>query len=407
MADERPIDAPPARAPADPRLRGFADRVTLERAQAWIDGRAVRLPPVEVDAAVAAGRVLAAPVVAAADHPPAPRAGEDGYAVRAADTVGASTYNPLSLRPEGAAGPLGPGAAALVAAGTSLPQGADAVLGFDAAQEAGGGVECIAPAAPGGGVEARGRQARAGAILAAAAQRLRAQDAAWLASLGVARVSAVGRPRIRIAVAGAKREGGAAAPDAHLLLLAALVARDGGELEPVPVASGLRDALRRALAPPAPDLVIVTGRTGAGPDDDAPGALAELGELAIHGVALRPGGSAALGTLAGITAALLPGDPLACLVVYELIAGRLVRAAAGLAPGLPHRRRDARLARKLVSTVGVTEVCQVRLAAGEAEPLGAHDFGGLATAARADGFVVVPAPLEGYPAGEAVTVHEY
>jgi molybdopterin molybdotransferase len=392
----------------DVRLRGFADRASVERALAWVDGCAPRLGPEEVAVADAAGRVLAAAHTAPADHPPGPRCAGDGYAVRSADTVGASAYNPLPLRLERTGEPLGPGGAALVAAGAALPEGADALLGFDAAEAAGGAVEAIAAVAEGAGVERPGDEVRAGTAIGSAGRPLRAHEAALLAALGVARASVVARPRVRLVVAGAKGPGAAgSAADVDGQLVRALVARDGGLAEVEPPAATLREALARAAERPAPDLVLALGRTGTGPDDEAPLALAAAGELALHGVALRPGGSAAMGRVAGVPVLLLPGDPLACLVAYELFAGRLVRRLGGRDPALPHPAREAEVSRRIVSAVGCVDVCQVRLVGGAVEPLGIAEFGGLAAAARADGFVVVPAALEGYPPGARVTVRTY
>lgn len=407
MPHREPSRVAPGRAFFDVRLRGFPDRVSLDRAQACVDAHALRLASVDVHVGEAAGRILSSPLEAVADQPPSARVSEDGYAVRADDTVGASTYNPVVLRPRGPSDPPSAGAAALVVAGAPLPEGTDAVLGFDSAQATEAGVECIAAVASGAGVEPQGRQVRAGTSVAAAGRRLLPHEAAWLATVGVERVSVVARPRVRVVIAGAKGGGAVAPRDAHGPLLRALVERDGGAPEVREAGASLGHAIRLALEPPAPELVIVTGRTGTGQDDAAPLALAEVGELLLHGIALRPGGTAAVGLASGILVALLPGDPLGCLVSYELVAGRAVRGAAGLEPGLPHRRREAKLARKLASSVGLVEVCQVRLAAGAAEPLGIADFGGLSLAARADGFVVVPAALEGHPAGQTVTVHEY
>jgi molybdopterin molybdotransferase len=389
----------------DVRLRGFADLATLASAHAWIDARVTPPAAEAVGVGDGVGRVLAAAVVAAGDHPPAARAGADGFAVRSADVAGATAYDPVPLRLAGGAGPLGPSATALVAAGAPLPAGADAVLGFDGAQPSGPGlVDAVVAVAPGAGVDRAGQQLRAGALAAAAGRVLAPRDAALLATLGLARVSVAARPRVRLAVLGPKEPG---AVDAHGAALGALVARDGGELEALPVGGPPADALARALRAPAPALVLVTGRTGTGPDDDAAPALAAAGELALHGIALRPGGSAALGAAGGVPVALLPGDPLACLVAYELLAGRLVRQLAGLGPGLPHATRELEVRRKLVSAVGFVDVCQVRIVDGQVEPLGVAEFGGLAAAARADGFVVVPAPLEGHAPGARVTVHLY
>ena len=392
----------------DVRLRGFADRVSLERALAWLDGLPARPGAEEVGVAESVGRVPAAPLAALRDHPPADRAGEDGYAVRSAETVGASAYHPVLLRLQDPAQVLAPGSAALVAAGAVLPGGADAILGFDAAQEAGADLEVIGTVAGGAGVERAGQQLRAGAPLAGAGLPISPQQAGLLASLGVERVSVVARPRVRLLVAGPKPAPGApAGGDAHGAMLRALVERDGGSLEADGVGAGLREALRRAAAAPGADLLLVTGRSGTGPDDEAPLALAEAGELVLHGIALRPGGSSGMGLAGGRAVLLLPGDPLACLCAYELLAGRLVRRLAGRDPGLPHPTREAEVGRKIVSAVGFAEVCLVRLVAGRAEPIGVADFGGLAAAARADGFVVVPEPLEGYAPGARVTVHLY
>jgi molybdopterin molybdotransferase len=190
-------------------------------------------------------------------------------------------------------------------------------------------------------------------------------------------------------------------------MLRALVERDGGVPEAIGAGAGVRDALRRAVGAPGADLVVATGRTGTGPDDEAPLALAEAGELSVHGLALRPGGSTGMGLAGRVPVLLLPGDPLACLCAYELLAGRLVRRLGGRHPGLPHATRLAEVGRKIVSAVGLVEICQVRLVAGRVEPLGVAESGGLSAAARADGFVVVPAALEGYAPGARVTVHRY
>jgi molybdopterin molybdotransferase len=85
----------------------------------------------------------------------------------------------------------------------------------------------------------------------------------------------------------------------------------------------------------------------------------------------------------------------------------MVRLLGGRDPALPHRRVEAEVVRKIVSTVGFLDVCQVRLGAGRAEPLGSVESATVATAARADGFVLIPAPLEGYAPGSRVEVLLY
>ena len=393
----------PGGPPPDARLRGFADRVPLERAVEWVDRTAKRLASVEIGVAEAVGRVPAAPIAAPMDLPPLDRVGEDGWAVRAADTVGASAWGPAQLHLQDSGAPLAPGGAALVSAGAALPAGADAVVPFDGAEATGASLDVLATVAEGSGVDRAGRQLRAGAPAASADHPLRPHEAALLAAAGIRRLAVVRRPRVRLVVAGPKAT--PAAADAHAPMIRALVERDGGEIE-VERGGPLGEAVLRASVAGA-DLVVATGRSGTGPDDDAAVAIGRAGELAVHGIALRPGGSAALGTVGGCPVVLLPGDPLACLCAYELLAGRFVRRLGGRDPALPHPTREVEVGRKISSAVGVVEVCQVRLVEGRVEPLGVAEFGGLASAAGADGFVVVPAAVEGYAPGAHVTFHSY
>jgi len=392
----------------DVRLHGFSSLASTEQAMAWVDAHAERLLAEMVATEDAPGRVLYAPLQAADDLPSADRAAEDGYAVRARETIGAGAYNPLVFALQEPGAPLGPGAAALVTTGAPLPHGADAVLPFRAAHLDGASLEVLAAVAEGTGVERRAHEIRTGAPLIDTSCALRPQDVGLLAALGVERVQVVRRPRVRLVIAGPKRSVGLPpSRDADGPMLHALVARDGGAVEDVVVGADERGAIARALAAPGVDAILVAGRTGTGPDDEAPLALAEVGELAIHGIALRPGSSTGMGRVGAVPVVLLPGDPLACLCAYELLAGRLVRRLAGRDPRLPHPVREAEVGRKIVSAVGFVDVCRVRLADGRAEPVGSVEEGGLASAVRADGFVVVPSPLEGHAPGARVRVHVY
>jgi molybdopterin molybdotransferase len=391
----------PVRAACDVRMRGFADRVPVAQALRWIDNAARRLDAEEIAIGEAAGRVLALPLIARADLPPRDCAAIDGFAVHAADSLGASDYDPVVLKMAAPAGPIPPGSAAALIAGMALPAGADAVLPFELAQGNEKSVAVFAPIAEGAGILRRAQELRAGAGLFDRGRRMRPADLGLLAALGIERISAVCRPLVRLVVAGAK--GGA--PDADGPLLQSLVARDGGIVESL--ASGVAEeaALAAEIAAPGADIVLVAGRSGTGNDDVAPLALAGIGELAIHGIALRPGGSTGMGSVGAVPVILLPGEPLACLVAYELFAGRLIRLHGGRGAGFPHRVREAELDGKIAATVGIVEFRPVRIAGGRAEPMALPEAGGLAALREADGFVLVPAALEGYAVGTPVRVH--
>ncbi|MGO4721848.1 MULTISPECIES: molybdopterin molybdotransferase MoeA [unclassified Inquilinus] len=405
MSDDETEDGPGR--PGDVRLAGFADRVSFARAAAWIDRHARILPAEEIDAALAAGRILTTPVEAPRDSPQHDRAAENGYALRAGETIGASDYNPLPFALRNAEDPLPAGAAALVASGAPLPAGADAVIPFEIAQPSGAMLEVFGAVAAGTGVESKARDAAAGTLAMEPGRRLRVQDAAVILSFGLGQVRVVRRPRIKLIIAGPKPSPAGPARDADGVMLSALVRRDGGIVSDIAADAAGRAAMVEALTGTPADAILVAGRTGTGPDDEAPLALAEAGRLSIHGLALRPGGSTGMGLVGGVPVMLLPGDPLACLCAYEMLGGRLIRRLGGLDPDPPHPLRQAELGRKIVSAVGVVDICQVRFVGGLVEPVGSAERGGLASAVRADGFVVIPAALEGYASGTRVDVHVY
>jgi molybdopterin molybdotransferase len=371
-------------------LTGFADRAPLAQAWAWLDAACIAPGCEFLSPEDAVGRVLAADVPVQSDLPPGAVVAADGYAVRAADTEGASAYNPLPLILSEAAGA---GRACRVAAGTSLPPGSDAILTFEAATCTGPEtLEVLEAAAQGDGVTPRASLARSGEVALAAGRRLRPQDLALLRMLGIARVSVRRRPTVRLVIAGPK----GVQMEALGPMLRALVTRDGG----VPAEAGHATLAGAIAAAGEAGVILVGGRSSAGEDDQAAAALMEAGgTIALHGIAVRPGGSSGLGQLGAVPVLLLPGDPLACFAAYELLAGRLIRQIAGLPVGLPYPTRDLPLGRKIVSAIGFTDMVQMVVSEGVAAPIG--------SVWRASGFVVVPQAREGYAEGETVRVHLY
>ncbi|HTW29279.1 MAG TPA: molybdopterin-binding protein [Acetobacteraceae bacterium] len=393
-----PVDA--TGAPADVRLRGFGDRLALEEARAWLAARVAAPAQETVPLAAAVGRVLAEAVRCDADFPAGDRVAVDGYAVRAAETLGAGAYNPVLL-PIASFGVPPAGTARLCAAGEALPAGMDAILPFAAAERQGPTLAVMAAVAPGEGVERRGAGIAGGTTVLASGAVLDPGRIAVLAALGRVKVTVARRPVAALIVPGPKPHGSAAGADALTPMLRALLARDGAVLRPVAAARDLLAAIREAADA---DLVLVAGRSGVGADDGAAAAIvAAGGGLHAHGIAMRPGDSAGIGAIARASLVLLPGEPFACFAAYDLLASGAVRAAAGLPVALPYPVVPLTLARKIVSAIGFTDFVPVAIAGDRAEPLA----GGLAAVAAAAGFVLVPAAREGHAAGEIVPVHLY
>jgi molybdopterin molybdotransferase len=386
---------PAADLEGDVRLRGFATRATLADALHWIEHHAKIVAPEMVPVAHAAHRVLAAPVHSRIDRPDVDRASRNGYAVRAADTEAADAYTPLLLRlVSGDA--WRQGEAVLVAAGDAMPQGTDAVLPFEVAAPQDAALAVTAQAAPGAGVRRRGSETQAGREVLPAGRRLRAEDKAFLTAIGVSELKVVRRPAAAVLIIGPK----SGEPDLLGSALLARIGRDGGSGKLAAIRGNLATALAQAAA--GVDLVIVAGRSGCGPDDDAASALRSAGgTLTLHGIALLPGSSSGLGTLGTAMVLLLPGDPPACLAAYEMLAAPAVRRSGGVAE--PDPVAVVPLERRIVSAIGVVELVFVRLRNQRATPLATDTL----VALHADGYVVVPETSEGFAAGSLVPVYSF
>ena len=376
----------------------FTERLSLADAWVWLDACPDAKDSEPVPLGQASGRVLSDALVFPTDRPDRDVALIDGYAVHAHSTLGASSYNPLLFTIVPKATVVAAGCASACHAGEALPWGADAVLPLEAGEVAGATLGVCDAVARGSGVGRTGQAARRGDVAIAAGRRLRAPQIALAASLCVTQLPVRRRPCVTLVLAGPKPP----AIDALCLAITALIERDGGVAHGAPHHGDMARTLPGAASA---DLVLRIGRSGWGEDDDAVHAIAAAGgRIDHHGLALTPGGSAGLGWLGGAPVLLLPGDPLASLATYELLAGRLLRRLAGRAATFPGPVQRLTLSRKIASPVGVSEFVPVIRHGSNAEPLALAPADGLAGYARADGFVVVPAGLEGYAQAALVDV---
>jgi molybdopterin molybdotransferase len=401
-------------------MHGFRQRSEVPAVLDWIDRHASRLGEEAVLLDDAVGRVLAADIIAPLDVPAFDRAAMDGYALCGADTAGASEYNPLALPVLGQAlpgqpfaGAVRPNAAVRIMTGAPMPEGLDAVLPAEYASEAAGKIEITLPVAPGQHVGRCGEDIQAGAPVLGTGRRLRAQDVGVLASMGLAQLNVVRRPRVRVLATGNEvvAPGAPKTPyqvyDANSSMLRGLVARDGGLIERHYRLGDDPGQIRDALLAPGADVILVSGGSSVGAEDHAPRLLAEAGELAIHGVAMRPSSPAGVGRIGAVLVFLLPGNPVSCLCAYDFFAGRAIRLRGGRKADWPHASRRGVVARKIVSAIGRVDYCRVRLVDGRVEPIATSGAAILSSTTRADGFVIVPAESEGYGPDTEVTVYLY
>ncbi|WP_438026332.1 molybdopterin molybdotransferase MoeA [Sorangium sp. So ce233] len=413
----------------DVRMRGFRERATVERALEVLEQRIQRLGDEPVPIAASAGRVAAEFVLARVSVPHFARAAMDGYALASEAISGAAPSAPVELALAGAsfpgrphAGAIRPGEAVRITTGASVPEGADAVVMVEHAEEAAGsgGVEVVRvrqPVPPGKHVAAIGEDVMAGEAVVSAGRRLRPQDVGVLASTGVAEVRVVRRPSVRILITGdellppGSLPSGACIVDSNSLVLSALARRDGVGDVAVEYVPDRREAVRGALSSSGAsgaDVVLISGGSSVGPEDHAPLVLAELGELAVHGVAMRPAGPAGFGFLdGGRPVFLLPGNPVSCLCAYEFFAGPSIRALGGLPRAWPHRRRRCVVASKIVSQAGRVDYVRVRVDGDRVFPIATSGASILSSTTRADGVVLVPVDEEAVGEGAVVEVLLY
>ncbi|MDJ0785591.1 MAG: molybdopterin molybdotransferase MoeA [Myxococcota bacterium] len=411
----------------DVRMRGFAERADVEEVSDFLAGTVSELPSEPVGVAVCAGRVLARDVASEVDVPSFRRSAMDGYAVRGEDTFGAAPNDPLALALLGESMPgrpfegrVTPGSAVRIMTGAPVPDGADAVVMAEVCEEGDASVAVRDAVAPHKNVGAPGEDIRNGDVVLRAGRRLRPQDAGLLASIGVADVPCVGRPRVRIIVTGdellppGSRPSGAHIVDSNSLVLEALARRDGAAEVLTERLPDREDAIRAALRDAPAEVVLVSGGSSVGREDHAPRLVSELGRLDFHGVAMRPSSPAGVGRLPALTeggperfAFLLPGNPVSCLCAYEFFAGPSVRALGGRSREWPHRRATLPLARKISSAIGRVDYVRVAIESGRVVPIATAGASILSSTVRAAGAVIVPRGREGMPEGETVEVLLY
>ena len=383
-------------------------------------GRAERAPLFD-----ALDRVTAEELRAPGDLPAFARSTMDGFAVRAADTYGASEGLPAYLAicgevPMGRAADLhvGVGAAARVHTGGMLPTGADAVVMVENTQALDEAtIEVVRPVAAGENVIPVGEDVRAGELLFARGRRLRPQDLGGLAGVGIAEVPVAARPRVAILATGDEIVPAAAATapgqvrDINTYTIAALTRRAGGE----PLAAGIAPddaaALRRmaeaALA--EADMLIISAGSSVSTRDMTAQVIGELGRpgVLVHGVSIHPGKPTILAVANGKPVFGLPGNPVSTMIAFDLFAAPTLLRLLGCEDAPERHVVQARLTRNVASIPGREDFVPVRLATRDGELCADPVFGKsnlIYTMVHADGMLSVPLDRAGLYAGDQVAV---
>ncbi len=382
------------------------------------------LPAERIPTPQALDRVLAEPITAPHPMPHFARSAVDGYAVRAADTVGASEALPAYLTVVGEVRMgqppdlrIGAGEAALIHTGSALPEGADAVVMVERTQPAGPDeVEVLRAVAVGENVIPVGEDVRRGEVVLEGGSRLRPQELGGLMGLGVVEVAVTRRPRVAVLATGDElvpppvEPGPNQVRDINSTAIATLVQRHGGEPLPWGIipdrAEALEAAARAALE--AADVLVITAGSSASVRDMTAEVINRLGKpgVFVHGVPIRPGKPTILARCDGRPVIGLPGNPVSAMNAARLFLVPLLWHLQGAEPPRLGTVR-ARLTRNIPATPGRETFVPVRLER-TAKGLLAHPLFGesnlIFLLVRGDGLVRIPLGATGLPQGAEVEV---
>jgi putative molybdopterin biosynthesis protein len=415
------------------RQEQFLDVVSAEQARARFEQQLDMSPLGDetVMLADALGRVLAHDVVAAVDAPPFDRSNVDGFALRAADTIGASDNTPkvFRLNAEVIACGHAPvlevarGTATTIATGGVIPRGADAVVMIEQTELTAEGrptneisIELRRTAAAGQFISYAGSDIARGETLLRRGARIGSREIGMLAASGLAHIDVVRRPKVAVLSTGDElvEPGKALTPasvyDSNGAIIAAAVAEAGGEphfmgaFPDDPVA--LEKAVRAALADN--DMVVLSGGTSKGAGDLSHAIVSRLGKpgILVHGVALKPGKPLCLGVIGKKPIVVLPGFPTSAIFTFHAFVAPVIRAFAGLPPEAA-QTVNARVPVRIASELGRKEFVLVSLIEGDdgaiAFPTG-KGSGAVTSFSQADGFLEIDALASSLDADSDVKV---
>lgn len=293
----------------------------------------------EIDTMMAAGRMLAVSQHSPIAQPPMDNSAMDGYALRVADVPESGTRLPVSQRiPAGSVGTaLQPGTAARIFTGAPLPEGADAVVMQELCEHDGDAVVVNHVPRLGEAVRRTGEDVALGAEVLGAGVRLRPQELALTASVGLARLPVLRRMRVAVFSTGSElvMPGEPLPPggiyNSNRFMLRALLTQLGCEVTDLGIVPDNLEATRKVLREAAQgnDLIVTSGGVSVGEEDHVKPAVEAEGSLDMWKIAMKPGKPLAYGRVHGAAFIGLPGNPVSSFVTFLLMVRPFILATQG------------------------------------------------------------------------------
>jgi len=404
------------------KLKGFQELTLTDQAlQLWFNALQIGAPKMaQVSLQDALGRVLSEDIVAQADLPRFDKSAMDGYALKSADTVGASQSKPaifqLTENQE-----IEGKQAKQIWTGNPIPKGADAVVMLENTLKDEGKLEVWSQLALNANVSKTGEDIKKGKVVAKAGARLNPYHIGLAAAIGYSQLRVAEKPKIGILATGNElAEVGSSLSgnliyDSNKIMIASVCKELGAETTDYGIAKDnvdeIADKIKEALK--TQDAIITTGGTSVGGLDLVPDAVNKLGKpgVIVHGVALRPAMPTAVAMLEGKPVLILSGNPVASVIGFEVFGRPIVCRLLGMSKTEPRPMLKAPLSRNVASVLGRKTYVRVKviLRGGKfiAEPVSAKGSGSISTMTQSNGFVVVPENREGISEGETVIVQMF
>lgn len=306
----------------------------------------------------------------------------DGWALRAHDIVGASSYSPVLLS----------NAPRWVEAGDRMPDDCDCIVDADLIERVGPSYQVIGEVIPGKGVRRKSDDAVAGSLIVGAGERINARHVA-LAQVAGLETLQVRRPRVRVLDV-ASRNGDVSAST----MIANFLEREGAEVIPDKCLARDVSAISSALSNNDCDLIVTIGGTGEGRSDATIEALSSVGQTLAHGLALRPGRTSAIGAVNDVPVICVPGAVDQAFGVWLAL---IEPAFDLLVARAPRISISGKLAQKISSSAGLSEIALLKHENGLLMPIGAGTLA-LSAIASAHAWTMIPGNSEGFAAGASI-----
>ena len=397
--------------PFDEAWSGFV--AAMERAGLWAP-----LPSESVGLDHAFQRVTAEPVWAKISSPHYHAAAMDGYALQASATAGASDRDPVRIE-------LGP-EAEYVDTGDPLPDWADAVVPIESVEPVGQtntgrasqAILLRASVPPWTHVRPIGEDMVATELILPSGHVMRPVDIGAVAGCGHTEIAVRRQPKVVIIPTGSELVPPSSKPqpgqiiEFNSLVLAAQVRGWGGIARRSAIVPDEPDRIQAAVEEAAgeADLILLNAGSSAGAEDFSAAVVEDLGQLLVHGVAIRPGHPVILGMIKeNVPIIGVPGYPASAALTGELFVQPLIRRWLGLGRGI-QEYVEAILTRKVHSSLGDDEYLRVSVGRVGSRMVAAplsRGAGVISSLVRADGLVRIPAGTQGHAAGSKVRVSLY